>query len=570
MEQIASGADEAGGAAQEQLAAIKRIFASFRTARSDAESSRRQTENFQTLLADAARQIQASVRAIERNALRQNAVTEIIIELESRAKDIGEITDSVSRISDQTNLLALNAAIEAARAGDEGRGFAVVADEVRALAETSDKNAQEVKRLADDIQNDVRGVAAAMKSAAETAVTEARQAVAVEEVLNSCREDMRRIAEGSEAMLAAAREAESAASEIQKGAEQVASAAEESAAGAAEAQLAVQQQSGALEQGLSAARALASLAEQLRSRSAAGSAVEEIGASAEQLSATIQELTGAAAQIMAAIEQISLGSQQQATATQQTLAALVQVESSAKFARNNGEHANERVVKMESAIMASRASVERLMAGVSAAIKVTQPSFAIIVRLETVGRRIEKIINASALISVQTNMLAVSGSVEAARTGGAGRGFALVSNDIRSLAREASQNIERAKDTVRNILDQIATLKRDLEYIVTTTEIEVQNNQAISIILEKLGMDLASLTTVNRTILEGAQSILLSAAETAEGARQIAAAAEESSNASRQAATASSEQARGAEDLAAAIEEIASLADALKKQIKNG
>ena len=56
---------------------------------------------------------------------------------------------AVSRISDQTNLLALNAAIEAARAGDHGRGFAVVADEVRALAETSEKSAQEVQKLAD-------------------------------------------------------------------------------------------------------------------------------------------------------------------------------------------------------------------------------------------------------------------------------------------------------------------------------------------------------------------------------------------------------------------------------------
>ena len=58
-------------------------------------------------------QITASVRSIK------------VAELDRRAKDIGEITQTVSRISDQTNLLALNAAIEAARAGDHGRGFAL-------------------------------------------------------------------------------------------------------------------------------------------------------------------------------------------------------------------------------------------------------------------------------------------------------------------------------------------------------------------------------------------------------------------------------------------------------------
>ena len=63
------------------------------------------------------------VRAIERNAERQTASVAIIAELDRRARDIGEITRTVSRISDQTNLLALNAAIEAARAGDQGRGL---------------------------------------------------------------------------------------------------------------------------------------------------------------------------------------------------------------------------------------------------------------------------------------------------------------------------------------------------------------------------------------------------------------------------------------------------------------
>ncbi|MCV4697950.1 methyl-accepting chemotaxis protein, partial [Escherichia coli] len=84
-------------------------------------------------------QITASVRAIERNAERQQASVKVIAVLEQQARDIGEITRTVGRISDQTNLLALNAAIEAARAGDQGRGFAVVADEVRALAETSEQ-----------------------------------------------------------------------------------------------------------------------------------------------------------------------------------------------------------------------------------------------------------------------------------------------------------------------------------------------------------------------------------------------------------------------------------------------
>jgi methyl-accepting chemotaxis protein len=566
MEQIASGAEEAAGASQEQLQAIKRIFDGLQTARSEAETLRRRTGSIQASLAETAAQITTSVRAIERNAKRQDATIEIIGELENRAKDIGEITRTVSRISDQTNLLALNAAIEAARAGSHGRGFAVVADEVRALAETSDKSAQEVRRFAEEIQSDVRGVVVLVSKAAETAVLEAKAAIALAESLARRREDMLRTVTGSDAILDAALEAERAASEAQKGAEQVASAAEQQSAGAGEARSAVQEQAKSLEQGQTAARALAAMAERLRRGSSDASAAEEIGATAEELSATIQELTGAASQIMAAVQQIERGAQQQASATHETSAALAQIENGATLARTTGRQASERAADLDAALKESRVSITRLTAGMDAALKDSQSSVATIARLETVGRRIEKIVDAIALIAVQTSMLAVSGSVEAARAGEAGRGFAVVSSDIRSLAREAAQNVDRAKETVRGILDQIATLKRDLDQVIVASEIELQNNRGLFDTLAKVDADLGALTAANRIVLDGAEGILTSAAETAAGARQIATAAEQARNAARQAAAAATEQASGADDLAAAIEEIASLADALKQQ----
>jgi methyl-accepting chemotaxis protein len=223
---------------------------------------------------------------------------------------------------------------------------------------------------------------------------------------------------------------------------------------------------------------------------------------------------------------------------------------------------------MEISLRDSRAVVEALMRGVADAVAKTRSSLGAVAALDVAGRRIEKIIDSIALVTVQTTMLAVSGSVEAARAGSAGRGFALVSGDIRALAREASESVDRAKDTVRGILEQIAFLRRDGEQIVGAAELEMQANRAIFAALEKLDGDVAAMKAANRVILEQAETILSGAAQTADGARQIAAAAEEASAAARQAATAAQQQARCAEDLAAAIEEIASLADELK--VRNG
>ena len=124
----------------------------------------------------------------------------------------------------------------------------------------------------------------------------------------------------------------------------------------------------------------------------------------------------------------------------------------------------------------------------------------------------------------------------------------------------------KIKDTVGGILEQIATLRRDLEHIVDLVEIEVQNSRSMLGSIEKVSREVAALGSANDAILQGAEQILSATVELAAGARQIAAAAEEASAAAGQASTASSEQARGAEDLAAAIEEIASLADTLKQQ----
>lgn len=565
MEQIAAGAEEAAGGSQEQLAAIKSVQENLTAARMQAEAARRRSESLQVTLTESAVQITASVRAIERNAERQSASLGTIEELQRRAQDIGEITQTVSRLSDQTNLLALNAAIEAARAGDHGQGFAVVAEEVRSLAENSDRSAQDVQGLAESIGTGVAEVVANVRRSAETAVSEARAGGSVVQRLDALRLDLFGVVNGAADAVIASIEAERAAIEAQRGAEEVAAAAEEQSAGASEAQAAVQQQARALDQAQTAAQGLAALTDEARDAVSAKVA-EHAAASAEELSATVQELSSAATEVMAAVEQINRGSQQQAAATQQTSAALAQIEKSARIAQSNAGSAAESINAASGTLAVGRAAVEGLVRGVEASAGATRSSLVTVGQLETAGRRIQAIVDEITLVAVQTSMLAVSGSVEAARAGDAGRGFSVVSSDIRGLARESSASIARIKETVVGILDHVATLRRDLEQSAAAADLEVQTNLSILSSLEKLGGEVGELEGVNRAILQGADAILRASEQTATGARQIAAAAEEASAAARQAASAATQQARGAEDLAAAIEEIASLASELKQQ----
>ena len=87
-----------------------------------------------------------------------------------------------------------------------------------------------------------------------------------------------------------------------------------------------------------------------------------------------------------------------------------------------------------------------------------------ILELEERTRRIDKIVDAIVMVTVQTKMLAVNGNVEAARAGEYGRGFSVVAGDIRSLANESSENADRIKDLVKNVQTQIARVAGDIEH----------------------------------------------------------------------------------------------------------
>ncbi|MBU0750835.1 MAG: methyl-accepting chemotaxis protein [Gammaproteobacteria bacterium] len=127
-----------------------------------------------------------------------------IHQLGRRSEEIGAIIATIRSIAEQTNLLALNAAIEAARAGEQGRGFAVVADEVRKLAEKTGSATEEISKMINGIQGQVRQTVISMETSqaqVQTGVDRAQKAGAsLNEILERVRDVstmMDRIAAGA-------------------------------------------------------------------------------------------------------------------------------------------------------------------------------------------------------------------------------------------------------------------------------------------------------------------------------------------------------------------------------------
>ncbi|MFL5255338.1 MAG: methyl-accepting chemotaxis protein [Rhodopila sp.] len=502
--------------------------------------------------------------SISTSAERQSASATMVGELEKQAANIGEIVKAVARIADQTNLLALNAAIEAARAGQHGKGFAVVADKVRTLAETSEKSAREIQALVGEIQGEVKVIAEGINRSAVSAREEVEKGKIVNAQLEQARLGVVEIARGSQAITTAALQANDAAKEAEKGSQQIAAAAAEQAAACEESLKTLEQQESALSQSQTASEQLSTLAEELKNSTDLHKSAEEVASAAEELSAAVQEISSAASQIMTAITEIGRGAQQSAAASHQCAAAIGQIEQSAKLAQERAQEALGKVEAITALMRQNRASMDDMIAGVSTALEETRRGRTQVGNLEQVSRRIDKIVDAITTVSIQTNMLAVNGSIEAARAGEFGKGFAVVSTDIRNLARDSAENAERIKDLVKATQDQIVAVRQDLEQIAAAAEVEVEKNKAISTNLGTVEQDVGMVQTGNREILQGADLILRNVQEVLQGAQQIAAAAEQSNRASTEASAGAKQQSRGAEELAAAVEEISSLADELQ------
>ncbi len=564
MQQIAAGAQESSSACQESLAAVNQSVHRIRVAQSGSLRVKEITATLQQLLVETSDGIEALVANVGQSSERQASSVKMISELEAQAEEIGQIVAAVARIADQTNLLALNAAIEAARARQHGKGFAVVADEVRTLAETSERSASQIRELIDAIRVGVTAVAESVQHSADAALGEVEKGKEVNAQLTRIRDEMAEILDGANEIAAAAGQAEHAAQDTQTRAEEIAAAAEEQSAAVEESLQTVEQQGVALRQSERAAEELAAVADELRSSTDIGKSAEEVASTSEELSSAIEEINRAATQIAAAIEQISTGAQTQATKSNEAVVAVAQIEQGAQVAENRAAAAMERADDMIKALGANKETVDGMIVAIADSAATSRESVKQVVELEIVSRKIDKIVDAIGNVAIQTNMLAVNGSVESARAGEYGKGFAVVSTDIRNLARDSADNAERIKDLVKEVQDRILVVRTDLEETSRLTLAEAERARASTTRLLEVERSMGEVRAGNEEVRDAAQEVATAVVQVKTGLDQISVAAKEADSTVGEASAAAQQQSAGAEEIAAAIEEIAALADELR------
>lgn len=563
-DQMATGAKVASSASLESMTAFNVVIGAIALQLQNADISQRKAEISQNLVAKTAADIANLITNVAIAGQRQIASVATVVELEKQAINIGDIVKVVARIADQTNLLALNAAIEAARAGKHCKGFAVVAEEVRRLAETSEKSAKQIQDLVVQIQQDVKAIAEGINTSAKAIDGEIEKGKVITVQLEAVRTDVIEVVRGITEIAIGAKQSDAAARQALKGADEIAAAAVEQLVAAEDAAKIMQRQSQALAESEQATQALSEMAQELKNSTDVANRAEGLASSAEALSSAVQDISSDSSQIMTAIEKIRKGAQTSAAACERSYSAVNQIEKGVDVAQQRATLGGAKVKDVLATLGVNKLSVDELIKGITASVKGTQESIQQVKNLEQVSRRINKIVDAITMVSIQTNMLAVNGSIEAARADEFGRGFVVVSTDIRNLARDSAENADRIKDLVKAVQDQIAVVSVDLNDIVKSALGEVEQAKVSTTNLNQIEADIVVVEQGTREILAASREIVSAIDEAKKGIEQISDAAQQADKAAAQAASAASQQSKGAQDLAAAIEEISSLADELQ------
>jgi methyl-accepting chemotaxis protein len=150
-------AHSVSAAAEEMTSNIASVAAGMEQTTTNLAHVASATEQMTATIGEIARNSEKA-RRITDEATRQAArITEQINQLGVAAREIGQVTETITEISSQTNLLALNATIEAARAGLAGKGFAVVATEIKALAQQTAAATEDIKVRIAGVQSATAG-----------------------------------------------------------------------------------------------------------------------------------------------------------------------------------------------------------------------------------------------------------------------------------------------------------------------------------------------------------------------------------------------------------------------------
>ncbi|WP_439858483.1 methyl-accepting chemotaxis protein [Pseudomonas syringae] len=258
----------------------------------------------------------------------------------------------------------------------------------------------------------------------------------------------------------------------------------------------------------------------------------------------VTQIASAAEELSAVTEQTSAGVNSQKVETDQVATAMHEMTATVQEVARNAEEASEAAVTADRQARDGERVVNEAIAQIERLASAVGNSSEAMGALKQESDKIGSVLDVIKSVAEQTNLLALNAAIEAARAGEAGRGFAVVADEVRSLAQRTQKSTEEIEALIARLQSgtQQATTVMDSSRELSTSSVELTRRAGGS--LESITKTVSAIQAMNQQIAAAAEEQSATAEEINRSIINVRDVSEQTSAASEETAASSVELAR--------------------------
>ncbi|VAW81752.1 Methyl-accepting chemotaxis sensor/transducer protein [hydrothermal vent metagenome] len=231
----------------------------------------------------------------------------------------------------------------------------------------------------------------------------------------------------------------------------------------------------------------------------------ELRAVVGRVSDSSQTLKVSAESLATSIEQTNIRVNEQRSQTDMVATAIHEMSATVQEVARNATYAADGTTEAEKAADEGKTVVDETIRSIRTVAAGVEQAAGVIDQLNSDAANIGTVVDVIRGIAEQTNLLALNAAIEAARAGEQGRGFAVVADEVRTLAQRTQQSTQEIQDMVEHLQSRVNEAVSTMEQGTKKTEASVQCATAAGQVLKDITQAISKISEMNTQIAAAAE-----------------------------------------------------------------